>query len=643
MDPRLLDYYSEELIYMRELSSEFAALHPKIARRLGLQPGDVADPYVERLLEGFCFMSARMRIKLDAEFPRFTQRLLEVIHPNYLSPTPSMAVVRFVPDLQQGDLRAGFAVPRNTRLFAKVPEGESTACEFRTSQSLQLWPIELVQARLGAVPADLPADLQTALQAKLRTLPPHLQPKGALRLRLRTMGALRFCELEGLDRLPFYIAGDAPVASHLFELLHAGACASFVWAPTQSGSSDEMGDVHAPHVVLDGALVHEGLEPGGGLLPLDWTGSHGHNLVHEYFACPERFHFFALEQMAKGIRQIKGNELEIVVLLSRPPDALAALVDVRNFSLFCSPAINLFRHRADQMEVNALQTEFHVVPNRLHPADFEVYAIESLNAKAGADGSAAAEFRPLYQSRNEDEGDHGRYFSARREPRRGQASAQGRGPRSEYVGTEVFVSLVDQHDAPYAQGLSQLSVNAWLTNRDLPAMLAAGGVNDLSPSASMPAASIGFARRPTRPRPPFAQGEAAWRLIRQLSFNHMPLADLPEREGGRALRDMLRLFVPSGNDAATREIDCLVGSRVEPVTRRLPGKGPLVYGRGILCTLTVDETGFSGSSPYLFGLVMSHYLARHVSVNVFVETRLRSVQRGEIGCWPVRAGTRAIV
>lgn len=95
MDPRLLDYYNQELLYMRELAGEFAQLHPKIARRLGMQAGEMTDPYVERLIESFSFMAARMQLKLDAEFPRFTGRLLEVIYPNYVAPTPSIAVARF--------------------------------------------------------------------------------------------------------------------------------------------------------------------------------------------------------------------------------------------------------------------------------------------------------------------------------------------------------------------------------------------------------------------------------------------------------------------------------------------------------------------------------------------------------------------
>src|SRR5207245_3170955 len=130
---QFLDYYSRELTYMREMAGEFAAQHPKIARRLGMQGIEVADPYVERLIEAFCFLSARTQIKLDAEFPRFTQRLLEVVYPNYVAPTPSIAVAQFRPSQNQGDFARGVEVPRGTQVNAAPAPGEKTACQFRTT------------------------------------------------------------------------------------------------------------------------------------------------------------------------------------------------------------------------------------------------------------------------------------------------------------------------------------------------------------------------------------------------------------------------------------------------------------------------------------------------------------------------------
>ena len=626
MDPHLLDYYNQELVYMRELAGEFAELHPKIARRLGMHGIEVADPYVERLIEAFCFMSARMRIKLDAEFPRFTQRLLEVTYPNYVSPTPSMAVAQLHPSVQEGDFSRGFAVPRGSAFFGKIPEGEETACEFRSSQDVTLWPVQIVDAKLTGAPPDIPA-----LE---RYLPANVQVSGSLRLRLRTVGEVRFSDLTGLDRLPIYLCGDDQIASHLFELLHTSAVATFTGVPGRVGDR--------PHVVSAGARVHEGLDPGQSLLPLQWNTFHGHNLLHEYFACPSRFYFFALQSLAEGLSRIDGNEAEIVILLTRPPGPLAGLVDAKQFALFCTPVVNLFERRTDRVEVNTAQPEFHLVPDRSRPLDFEVFSVAEIYGQQASTTEQLA-FRPLYQTLNQDEGNYGRYFSLRREPRVVSNSARRYGTRTPYIGSEVFISLVDQAEAPYPQGLRYLSVQALLTNRDLPRLVPRNGHSDLTMSDSVPVSAVGLVRPPSSPKPAFAGGELAWRLIRQLGFNHLPLADMPHREGAQALRDMLRLFIHGDDAVAQRQIESLIGSRIQPVTRRLPGSGPLVYGRGVECELTVDEDGFSGGSPYLFGLVLEHYLARHVSINVFTETALKSMQRGEVARWPVRMGTRGIV
>jgi type VI secretion system protein ImpG len=623
MHPQLLRYYNEELLYMRESAGDFAKLHPKIARRLGLQGEEVADPYVERLIESFSFMSARMRIKLDAEFPRFTQRLLEVVYPNYVSPTPSMAVAQLHPEINEGDFSKGFVVPRDTAMFGKVPDGEVTACQFRTTQEVVMWPLEISHARLSGVPPDIPAPD--------RYLPAHVQVQGSLRLKLKLQGELRFSDLQGLDRLPIYLCGQEQTASHLFELLHAGAVASLVGLP---GRMSER-----PHIVTEQALVHEGLSPAQSMLPLAWNSWFGHNLLHEYFACPTRFYFFALQGLAEGLSRIEGQEAEIVVLLSRPTAALATQVDAAQFALHCTPVINLFEQRTDRLEVPLSSTEIHLVPDRSRPLDFEVFSVSQLKGQM-ADTTESVIFRPLFQTLNHDEGNHGRYFSVRREPRLAPESTRKYGTRTNYIGSEVFLSLVDQMEAPFSEALRYLSVHAMVTNRDLPRLLPRNGLDDLQVGESLPITAIGLVRPPSAPQPPFAEGEMAWRLIRQLGFNYLPLHDLGERDGAQALRDMLKLFVQQGDSVALQQVSSLMGSRLQPVTRRLPGSGPLVYGRGVECTLTVDEDGFSGVSPYLFGLILEHYLARHVSINTFVQTRLLSMQRGEVARWPVRMGQR---
>jgi type VI secretion system protein ImpG len=629
MDPRLLEYYNEELVYLRESAGEFAQAHPKIARRLGLQAGEMTDPYVERLIESFCMMAARMRIKLDAEFPRFTQRLLEVTYPNYVSPTPSMAVVRMFPAHTKGNLNEGFRVPRGLSLKTRTPGGERTPCTFRTSQDVVLYPLEIVGAWLTGIPPDI--------HGLERYVPAHAQVRGALRLRIRTTNKSRMATLEGLDRLPVYLAGDEQVASNLFELVHAAGIASIVGEPGEFSAPDR------PFAAVSSkAVVHDGLNPDQGLLPLVWSRFHGHNLLQEYFSCPSRFYFFTLTGLAAGLKMTRGEEAEIVVLLDRAPDKLASLVDASRFALFCTPVINLFEQNLDRIELTDTATEFHLVPRRQQPLDYEVFSVETVEARV-ARNSNAQTFRPLFQTLSDDEGNRGRYFSVRRERRLLSDSARRYGTRTPYIGTETFVSLVDQHEAPYREGMRYLSARAWVTNRDLPLLVPRNGIDDFEKAeGDAPLASIGLIRPPSAPRPPCAEGETAWRLIRQLNFNYLPLEELDHRPGGQGLRDMLRLFLSGDDTEHERQVESLVGVKTNPVTRKLPGGGPLVFGRGIECRLTIDETGFSGTSPYLFGMILEHYLARHVSMNSFTQTELHSMQRGRIMRWPVRMGTRGV-
>ena len=625
MNPKFLEYYSRELTYMREMGSEFAAQYPKIASRLGMRGIEVADPYVERLIESFCFLSARTQLKLDAEFPRFTQRLLEVVYPNYVAPTPSMAVVRLQPNLKEGDFSCGYEVPRNSVLRAAIPDGEQTVCEFRSGQNVTLWPIEITEAKLTAVPPDIP-DMD-------RYLLPHMQLRSALRLRLRTVGEIKFSALKNLDRLPMYIGGDERIASHLFELIHAGSVASVV---RRHGAARGEG-----HVVTKKAVEFEGLRIDQGLLPTSWNTFHGHHLLHEYFACRGRFYFFAVTQLAAGLARIDSNETEILILLDSFPMELAAHVSAARFQLFCTPIVNLFPKRTDRVEVNRALTDFHLIPDRSRPMDYEVFSVTRVFGQQ-AENATEIVFNPLYQTLHSDAGNYGRYFSVRRE-RRQSINARKYDTRTPYVGTEVFVSLVDQAEAPYADDIRYLSIDAMVTNRDLPRLIQKNGVHDLSMSESIPIAGVSLVCPLSVPRAPFADGETAWRLIRQLSFNYMPLSDFDHTDGGQALRNMLRLFVASGECDQHAQIDSLVGCKTEPVTSRLPGHGLLVYGRGVRCSLTVDETGFSGVSPYLFGLILEHYLARHVAINVFTETELHSMQRGQITRWPARMGGRGAV
>jgi type VI secretion system protein ImpG len=202
MDPRLLQYYNRELQFLRELGGEFAQEFPKIAGRLGLEGFECVDPYVERLLEGFSFLAARVQLKIDAEFPQFTQHFLEVVYPHYLAPTPSMAMARFLPDATEGALDQGFVIPRDTELCSVLGKGEQTSCEYRTAHPVTLWPIDITEAQYFAGKEPV-ASLD---------LPDAHKVRAGIRLRLRTtQPGLPFSKLP-LERLTLYLHGSDRIA-----------------------------------------------------------------------------------------------------------------------------------------------------------------------------------------------------------------------------------------------------------------------------------------------------------------------------------------------------------------------------------------------------------------------------------------------
>jgi type VI secretion system protein ImpG len=623
MDPRLLRYYNLELLHLRETGAEFAEQFPKVAARLGMHGLEVADPYVERLLEGVGFLAARVHLKLDAEFPRFTQALLEIVYPHYLAPTPSMLVAQLKPDLNDPNLAAGPTVARGTMMTSLTTSDDATSCEFQTAQDVRLWPIEIVSASYFSLAPDLP----------LNALPVAQRIRGGLRIRLKTTAGVKFSQL-ALDRLTFYLTGRDDVANKLYELCLASTIGALI-VPGAKGSAK-------PHEFLPASAVRPvGFTDEEALLPATLRSFQGYRLLQEYFSFPQRYRFVDVAGLAAAMKRVDGDQLELVILLGRGEATFESVVDASNLALFCTPAINLFRKRADRIHVGDSAYEYHVVAERTKPLDFEVYAVTDVVGH-GIGTDSEQRFQPLYAAYTSDRAHHeSAYFTTRREPRLVSQSEKRRGSRSSYIGSEVFLSLVDPSSAPFAGDLRQLSVQTLCTNRDLVLSMQMGsGRTDLTLDVAAPVTSIRVVAGPSRPYAPLADGAIAWRAISHLSLNYLSLVQSTPQEGAGALRDLLQLYAPEADVSARRQIEGIRSTDVRRVVRRLHGPGPLAFGRGLEITVLVEELAFEGGSAFLLGAVLDQYFSRHVSINSFTETVLRSETRGEINRWVPHWGAR---
>lgn len=627
MDSKLLEYYNRELAYLREMGAEFAEQYPKVAGRLGMRGIDVADPYIERLMEGFAFLTSRVQLKMDAEFPRFSQRLLEIIYPNYLAPTPSMAIAELTPDSSKGDISGGFRVPRGTMMDSQTLKKTGITCSYTTAHDVTLQPVRIKQVELGGIPADIP----------LAAL--GLQNRGsvsALRIRMECFESVTLKNLN-LDQLMFYLSGPDLQAQQLLELVmqhSVGLLCQTVEATPQRC------------VLADDALRQEGFEPDQALLPNDLRNFEGYRLLQEYFAFPARFQFVSVSGLRPLLQNARASQktlrqFDIIVLLDKQDLALERVIDASHLALHCTPVINLFPKVAERITLNENHHEYHLVVDNIRPLDYEVFSVQRLGSSA-SEKRYEQEFRPFYSTLSEDDGNYGAYFSLRREQRSLSEHARRYGTRTGYIGSEVFVSLVDERQSPWHSDLKYLTADVLCTSRDLPLMLLQDQGNFVMPD-SIPIKQVTLKKGPTPPRPALADGMIAWRLISQLQLNYLSLMDGDPQQGAASLRQLLGLYGNLSEPAIAKQIQGVRHCQLRPVYRRVPEPGPIVFARGIAIDLTVDERAFSGNSPYLLGSVLERLFSRLVALNTFTEMTLSSQQRGEIAHWQARVGKRTLI
>jgi type VI secretion system protein ImpG len=606
MDTRLLRHYESELSFLREMGAEFAQSYPKIAARLGMDGVEVLDPYVERLLEGAAFLSARVQLELELQYPNFTSHLLEIIYPHYLSPTPSMMIAVLHPDMANAALTDGYVLPRHSTLRSALPEGQQTACQFRTAHALTLWPVEVAEAEY--------IDGRGALVAAGVTR--STEARAGIRLRLRRHGGLPIGELS-LDRLTLFLGGQSARGWQLHELL----CSETTGVVARS--TDRRADWVLP---LHGGIIPRGFAADEALLPTPRASFDGYRLLQEYFAMPERFHFIDVCGLDQALARSPGNDVDIYILLRNGLPDIAAGITPDAFTLNAVPAINLFEKRCDRLQMTVADYEQHVVADRTAPMEDQPFrAFYSAD-----DFTAAAERHPAY-------------YTVNRRMRQRTERERLKGARTSYLGSETYLSLVDPHQAPYRADLAQLAVRAMVSNRDLPLLLATGARDLFHLPEGGPVASITTPVAPTRPRPTLAQGDAAWRIISHLSLNYLSIADTSQGTGAEALRELIGIYAPAGDRVIEKQMEGITRITSRPIVRRMSDEVLSTAVRGLEITLHMDESFFEGSSVYLLGAVLERFFRKYVSINSFTETVLTTQQRGEIARWRPETGLGRII
>jgi len=620
MDKRFLEYYNKELKHVRDSAGDFAKAYPKVAGRLGLETMEVSDPYVERLIESFAFMAARVQLKLDSRFPEFTQHLLQVIYPQFQAQKPSVLIAKMTPDPAEAGLADGYVVPRHSTMKSRIGPKEKTACQFRTAHEMTLWPVELSDAVYYSSDSQLEADFWKGGLGNT---------KAGLKLSLKATANLAFNEIK-MDQLTFYISGPDELPITVYEQIFSQATGFLIRAKGDKSS--------APLYRSKAFIKDVGFDDDQSLLPVPGRQFRGYRLLQEYFLFPQRYLFFALDGLQDFLRNCPSTEVEILLMFDKVKQPLAKLVDKETFLLHCTPAINLIEKLADRITIKPSTHEYEVVVDKTQPMNFEVYGVQSVQGYTTAN-EVEVEFMPLYGKYDHSHDNQaGAFFVTRQCPKLLSTNQKKKGPRTSYLGSNTYVSLVDSGAAPLPSSIKQVALKVLCTNRDLPLQVPLGrGGTDFTLDIGAPVEEIRSVKGPTMPKPAIPMGESNWRLISLLSLNMESLV-AGEDKSAVALRELCRLLSDGIDLGIERQIESIKGLEVRPIVRQFPVRGHITFGRGIEINLLCDESGFEGLGVFLLGSVLEKFMSRYVSMNTFTELVLKTQQRNEIHRWPARVG-----
>ena len=484
MDPRLLRYYNQELRYLREMGGEFAREFPKIAGRLGMEGMEVSDPYVERLIEGCAFLAARVQLKQDAEFPELAQRLIEMVSPNLAAPIPSMLVAR-VQCTNDPNLVNGFRLPRGSALLGAETALSRTRCEFRTAQDVVLTPVKVTSAEYFLGAADL----------GLSTLPLPERPRSGVRVKLELPAGLSFSQLK-LGSLRFYIGGLPDIALRLHELM-VGACVGVLAGTAGRGGESNRQFLAGTWRPRRGP-ARRGSDAAGRRCAeaspaRDCCGS---TSPFPSASCSSTWPTSAALSPRPAATPSRSRCCSIATSprsRGRSTPATSSCTACRQST--CSSAAPT---GCTSTTAPPPTTSFR---SALPPSTTRC----STSSTCGAFAKTAKRWCSIRCSpprKAEPKADIGYYSAARCEPRlRSSDPRQREGPRSGYVGTEVYLSLVDHRELPYRNVVRQLGVQVRCTNRDLPLFMPTGQAQgELHLNGSAPIEAIHIVAGPSRPQ-----------------------------------------------------------------------------------------------------------------------------------------------
>lgn len=593
----LLPHYERELTLLRQHARQFSERYPKIAGRLQISGENVEDPHVERLIESFALLAARVHKKLDDEYPEFTSALLQVLYPHYLRPFPACSIAHMDVGQSVAQLTAAIEIPRGTVLSTKPIRG--VQCKFRTSYPVWVAPLSIKRVHYENV---VRAPDKTQLSSKASSV---------ITLEIALLSEQASFKSLQLPKLRVFIDAESVLAAQIRKAIFYSRVG--IMLEQREGAWQALPETCVSSV---------GFSDDEALLNFDARSAQAYRLLSEFFAFQEKFNFIDIDfsQLSSHLSD-QSRSFKLHFILQSPLEAglderLLDQISTPHFKLQCTPVVNLFKQHADPIRLTHEQVEYPVVADHRRAYAYEVYSLDSVyKVVQTAQGESILEYRPFYSLKHGDKAGERRYWHLSRDEVVAEISP----------GFEYQIALVDGEFDSAAVQTETLSMELTCTNRDVPSQMPYGrSEGDLFLEGGT-ARSIKLLRKPTQTWRFKGGLGGQWKLISHLSLNHFSLTSM----GGEVLREALSLYNITGSAQNTRMIEAVQEIKQVPSVTRVAGNPFPVFVRGMEIEIKLNEEGFVGTGVHLFAQVLDHFFGLYVHANSFTQLVFVSANTGE--------------
>ncbi|PID46602.1 MAG: type VI secretion system baseplate subunit TssF [Proteobacteria bacterium] len=490
-------YYIQEMRYLNKEGIHFAEKHPDIAGKLGLEGvhAELRDPHSERILEGFAFLTGRIRKMLDRQYPELAHALFNLIFPTYLKPVPAKTIAQFTS--REGMLDKPQLIPRGTEIHGQLSDQKVT---FTTAHELLVQPMTLDKLYIDP---ESPSDFSISAVLKVHA---GADP-----------------QVIDYDEIEFFIHGDPSLRFELFKQLNNQL--SYV----------SIKGLSLPHELLE--IQWTGFQPDHSFSPDEDHTFLPLHLIRDYFDQPEKFMLFKIKGLTDALSSLMDDLSDFQIDFHfKTPFATGSMFTSSNLLLHSCPCHNVFNMTSEPLEIDAKQLEYRLIPD-LNQPQMEVYSVEKVLVSKERDRH---ELRPYYHFNRDSIANKEQYFYAlRREP-------GNTGGWETYI--RFFKLKYEKNDL--LKGYTG-STRIRATQGNFARNVKIGQLNKLD-RAIPETISVKNITQATTPCWPNLYTESDWNFISHLALNYRDIQDL------ESLKKLLTLYNFSNSETITRKINGLL-------------------------------------------------------------------------------------